>query len=40
MVGWSRHKSMDNIISMLCSDEIIKDEWIKKRDKMIEDLEG
>jgi len=34
------HKSKGNIISMLCSDEIIKDEWIKKRDKMIEELEG
>ncbi len=34
------HKSKGNIISMLCSDEIIKDEWIEKRDKMIEELEG
>jgi len=34
------HKSKGNIISLLCSDDIIKEEWIKKRDKMIKELEG
>ncbi len=30
--------SEDNIIAMVCSDEIIKDEWVKKRDDMIKEL--
>ncbi|MGB9938056.1 MAG: methanogenesis marker 17 protein [Methanobacterium sp.] len=30
--------SKENIISMLCSDEVIKDEWIKKQEEMIEKL--
>ncbi len=33
-----QHLSEDNIIAMVCSDEIIKDEWIKKRDEMIKEL--
>ncbi len=31
--------SKENIISMVCSDEIIKDEWIKKQEDMIKSLE-
>ncbi len=34
------HKSKGNIISLLCTDDIIKDDWIKKRDKMIKELKG
>lgn len=30
--------SEGNIIAMVCSDEVIKDEWIKKRDEMIKGL--
>lgn len=33
-----QRSSEDNIIAMVCSDEIIKDEWIKKRDEMIKDI--
>jgi putative methanogenesis marker protein 17 len=33
-----QRSSEDNIIAMVCSDEIIKDEWIKKRDEMIKEL--
>ncbi|MBI5681047.1 MAG: methanogenesis marker 17 protein [Methanobacterium sp.] len=33
-----RHNSKEDIIAMVCSDEIIKDEWIKKEEKMIKDL--
>jgi len=33
-----QRSSEDNIITMVCSDEIIKDEWIKKRDEMIKEL--
>ncbi|MEN6294136.1 MAG: methanogenesis marker 17 protein [Methanobacterium sp.] len=32
------HLSEGNVIAMVCSDEIIKDEWIKKRDEMIKKL--
>ena len=30
--------SENNVIAMVCSDEIIKDEWVKKRDEMIKEL--
>ena len=30
--------SKGNVIAMVCSDEIIKKEWIKKRDEMIKEL--
>ncbi len=30
--------SEGNVIAMVCSDEIIKDEWVKKRDEMIKEL--
>lgn len=33
-----QHSSGDNIIAMVCSDEIIKEEWVKKRDEMIKEL--
>lgn len=33
-----KHTSKENIIAMVCSDEIIKDEWIKKQNQMIEEL--
>jgi putative methanogenesis marker protein 17 len=33
-----QHSSEDNIIAMVCSDEIIKDEWVKKRDEMIKEM--
>ncbi len=33
-----QHLSEDNVIAMVCSDEIIKDEWVKKRDEMIKEL--
>lgn len=33
-----RHYSKEDIIAMVCSDEIIKDEWIKKEEEMIEEL--
>ncbi len=33
-----RHYSKGNIIALVCSDEIIKDEWIKKQDEMIKEL--
>jgi putative methanogenesis marker protein 17 len=32
------HLSEGNVIAMVCSDEIIKDEWIQKRDEMIKKL--
>ncbi len=32
------HLSEGNVIAMVCSDEIIKEEWIKKRDEMIKEL--
>lgn len=33
-----RHNSKGNIISMVCSDELIKDEWFKKEKEMINGL--
>jgi putative methanogenesis marker protein 17 len=33
-----RDYSKGDIISMVCSDEIIKDEWIKKQEEMIKEL--
>lgn len=33
-----KHTSEDNIIAMVCSDEIIKEEWIKKEEEMIKDI--
>jgi putative methanogenesis marker protein 17 len=33
-----QRSSEDHIIAMVCSDEIIKDEWLKKRDEMIKEL--
>jgi len=33
-----RHHSVEDIIAMVCSDEIIKEEWIKKEEEMIKSL--
>jgi len=33
-----RHYSKENIIAMVCSDEIIKEKWIKKQEEMIKSL--
>lgn len=33
-----KHSSEEDIISFLCSDEVIKDEWIKKQEEMINEL--
>lgn len=33
-----QRSSEDHIIAMVCSDEIIKDEWIKKKDEMIKEI--
>ena len=35
-----KHKSEDDIIAMTCSDEIIKDEWLEKTDKIIEEVKN
>lgn len=35
-----RHYSSENIISLICTDDVIKDEWIKKQEEMIKDIEG
>lgn len=34
-----RDFSTGNIISMVCSDEVIKDEWIKKQEEIVKELQ-
>ena len=34
------HKSVGNIIALTCTDEIMKDEWLKKTDEIIEEVKN
>ena len=34
------HKSEDNIIALTCTDEMMKDEWLKKTDEIISEVKN
>ena len=34
------HKSEGNIIALTCTDEIMKDEWLKKTEEIIEEVKN
>ncbi|MBZ2166133.1 methanogenesis marker 17 protein [Methanobacterium spitsbergense] len=34
------HKSVGNIIALTCTDEIMKDEWLRKTDEIIEEVKN
>ena len=34
------HKSEDNIIALTCTDEMMKDKWLKKTDEIISEVKN